>query len=126
MFLGFSVGVLFLGALISALFYRINSPKFHGSLAFLTSAVALYFLNLTFFEFIKAGEFSWHLPLFRWIRDFINLDLIFKANGLNLFFALFGAYVSVGINLYAIKYMTHEKEGFGRFYAFIQLFIGSY
>lgn len=126
MFLGFSVGVLFLGALISGLCYRINSPKFHGSLAFLTSAVALYFLNLTFFEFIKTGEFSWHLPLFRWIRDFINLELIFKANGLNLFFALFGAYVSVGINLYAIKYMTHEEEGFGRFYAFIQLFIGSY
>ncbi|QER42760.1 NADH-quinone oxidoreductase subunit L [Thermodesulfobacterium sp. TA1] len=126
MFLAFSVLVLFFGALISGLFYRINSARFHGSIAFITSVGSLIFLTLVFFEFIQFGESFWRFSLFPWAKNFINLDLVFKANGLNLFFALFGAYVSVGINLYAIKYMTHEKEGFGRFYTFIQLFIGSY
>lgn len=116
--------VLILGAFLSGVLFRIKNPYFHGTLSTLSSSLALVLTIKAFLTFKELGEFSYILPL-NLIPSY-NFDLILKADPINLFFALFGAYVSVGICLYSIKYMTHEKEGFGRFYFFIQLFIASY
>lgn len=116
--------VLILGALLSGVCFRIKNPYFHGTISTLSSFLALVLITKALLTFKDQGEFSYLLSL--GLIPNYNLDLILKADPLNLFFALFGAYVSVGICLYSVKYMTHEKEGLGRFYFFIQLFIASY
>lgn len=116
--------VLILGAFLSGIFFKIRKPIFHGILSVISSFLAFILVIKTFWTYSTKGEFFNKISFFT-IGNY-SFDLIFKADPINLFFALFGAYVSVGICLYSVKYMVHEKEGFGRFYFFIQLFIASY
>lgn len=116
--------VLIVGAFLSGVFFRIRNPYFHGTISTLSSLIALILTTKALWTYQTQGEFYYYLPFT--LMTSHNLDLILKADPINLFFALFGAYVSVGICLYSVKYMAHEKEGFGRFYFFIQLFIASY
>ncbi|AIS53116.1 Ech-type complex subunit Ech2A1 [Thermoanaerobacter kivui] len=125
MLLAISVGILFLGALLSVIFYKINSARFHGTLSILTSFISLVGIVYSLLDVLKGKETVTKISISPALES-VNFDLILKADGLNMFFALFGAFVSFCVIIYATQYMEHEKEGLPRFFAFTQLFVGAY
>ncbi len=119
-----SIGILFSGSIISFLFHKINSRKFHGSISIITSLISLLAIIYLCINFIN-HPFSTS-PFSQNLFNIINLNLILRADGINLFFALFGSFISFCVCIYSIEYMSHEKKGMGRFFGLMQLFIGGY
>ncbi|MDI6605363.1 MAG: NADH-quinone oxidoreductase subunit L [Thermoanaerobacteraceae bacterium] len=125
MFLEISVGVLFLGALLSSAFYKVKRASFHGTISILTSFVSLIGIIYLLLDVLKGKISSVNIGIGPVLEN-ANFNLILRADGLNVFFALFGCFVSFCVIIYATQYMEHEKEGLPRFFAFTQLFVAGY
>lgn len=85
------------------------------TLSMFSSALLLYFsskdpLNLTIFNWIHAG--------------IVNINIGFYLDKLSLMMTFFVTFLATLIHLYSVGYMDKD-EGFGKFFAYMNLFLGS-
>jgi NADH-quinone oxidoreductase subunit L len=118
----------FLSALFLTLVYLYNPnkkrEKFYtfigvGSIL-VTTILSLMILS----EVISTAE-TIHTTLFEWIKiDDFNIPLAFMADSLSAVMISFITSIGLLIHIYAVGYMRGD-EGFGKFFAYFNLFMGS-
>jgi NADH-quinone oxidoreductase subunit L len=115
----------FAGALILILLGGGNDKKLIpivGSGSVGLSAVMTVILGI---EFMSGAEVVWKQQLWNWINVMnLNLDFGLYVDALTLVFLFVITFVGFLIHLYSAEFMR-EDEGFGRFFIFLNLFVGS-
>ncbi|MGH7844417.1 MAG: proton-conducting transporter membrane subunit, partial [Candidatus Binatia bacterium] len=88
------------------------------------STILAILVSISFIRFPPAGH-AYSQTLWTWIQvgDFAP-GITFYLDSLSLVMALVVAFVSFLIHLYSVEFMINE-EGYSRFFAYMNLFVGS-
>jgi len=93
--------------------------RFAGWLSLIAPVLSsIYFLSQI--KTIYAGQSITYFQEWIPLVD-VNLDL--RLDGLSLIFALLISLIGAGVFLYAIYYLSHEKENLPRFYTYLLMFM---
>lgn len=110
----------FLGFLINGIGFR-RIPKSLVGLIGTGAALASFAIVLSLF-FSFSGE-AQTIPLYDWFTvGTLNISFAFQIDQLSLLMMLIITGIGSLIHLYSIGYMHHD-EGFGKFFAFLNLFL---
>ncbi|OZI06785.1 NADH-quinone oxidoreductase subunit L [Siphonobacter sp. BAB-5385] len=110
----------FIGFLINGLGFR-RIPKSLVGIIGTGAVVASFALVLSLFLNFS-GE-AQHIPVYDWITvGSLNISFSFQIDQLSLIMMLIITGIGSLIHLYSIGYMHHD-EGFGKFFAFLNLFV---
>jgi len=126
--LNFIVILPFISAFLIALVYLKDTKTkrhiFYTSLGVGTPFLITILSFLTAFDFLNSPQ-TIHNTLFEWVHigDF-NIDISFMADRLSIVMISFISFIATLIHIYAAGYMRDE-EGYGKFFAYFNLFIGS-
>lgn len=118
------------GAILNAGFYFYNIkikkvPQRLFSLIGTISPILAFVFTLLVFLNIKDNNVIYHQELFTWLRvDDLLIKMRLLGDNLSIFMAMFVTFVGSLIHIYAIGYM-HKDEGFGKFFAYFNLFLAS-
>ncbi len=117
----------FLSFLILALFGHKLSRKiagFIGAGSIGIIAVLTFILAISFFKSLPEVK-SYSINVWEWINaGNLKVDISFSLDSLSLVFCFVITFVGFLIHLYSIEFMAKD-EGFTRFFAYMNLFIGS-
>ncbi len=117
----------FLGFLILALFGQKLSRKVVGMIGAGSvglAALLTLILALQFFKSLPETK-SYSVIVWQWISaGNLKADISFSLDSLSLVFIFVITFVGFLIHLYSIEFMAND-EGFSRFFAYMNLFVGS-
>ena len=111
--------ISFSGALLSPLLFRLF-PKKAG--LFIT-AIPLFLFSWSFTKMLHIVNGMVFQDTITWVETF-GIDLIFRLDGLSVFFLLLITGFGVFIHLYANSYLALDKNR-PRFFVFLSLFMGA-
>ena len=111
--------ISFSGALLSPLLFRIL-PKRAG---LLITAIPLFLFTWAFLKMLSIVDGVIFQDTLTWVESF-GVDLIFRLDGLSVFFLLLITGFGVFIHLYANSYLALDKNR-PRFFVFLSLFMGA-
>lgn len=113
--------------LVIALYGRVLSKKavaFLGAGSVIASALITVILGIRFISSARADE-TWVSTLFTWMSTGgFTARMSFLIDPLSLVFCFVITFVGSLIHIYSIEFMD-EDEGFSRFFAYMNLFVGS-
>lgn len=118
----------FISALLIALIYLQNSSK-QNYILFTTLGIGSIFsvtiLSLLLLYEVLNGAQTLHSHAFTWVHlnDF-KIEVAFMADRLSVVMISFITFIGMLIHIYAAGYMR-DDEGYGRFFAYFNLFMGS-
>jgi NADH-quinone oxidoreductase subunit L len=120
----------FFSALLLGLVYLYDPKKeryfFYAGIGILAPAISALLSMALAWKMLGAGaDTVYHAKLFEWIAlgDF-HISVAFMADRLSTVMLLFITLIGTLIHIYAVGYMKGEA-GFGKFFAFFNLFMGS-
>jgi len=118
----------FLSAFLMALIYLGNAQKrryFFYTFVGVGTPLTVTVLSFILGSQVLAGSEPIHQTLFQWIHiaDF-NIEIAFMADRLSIVMISFITFIGTLIHIYAAGYMK-EDEGYGKFFAYFNLFMGS-
>jgi NADH-quinone oxidoreductase subunit L len=123
-----------IGALLNTLFYfyniKINKiPQVIFSLIGTITPFISFILTLKLFFILFNDGINNNIileqNLFKWLEvDSLDINMALLGDKLSIFMAMFITFVGWLIHIYAIGYM-HKDEGFGKFFAYFNLFLAS-
>jgi multicomponent Na+:H+ antiporter subunit A len=111
--------ISFSGALFSPLLFRLF-PKKAG---LMITAIPLFLFSWASLKMWHIVEGSVFQDSITWVESF-GLDLIFRLDGLSVFFLMLITGFGVFIHVYANSYLAHDKNR-PRFFVFLSLFMGA-
>lgn len=117
----------FLSFLILALFGSKFSRKAVGYIGAGSIGIAAVLTFVAGFEFIKTlpEVKSYSVNIWEWIKaGNLRVDIAFSLDALSLVFCFVITFVGFLIHLYSVEFMAKD-EGFTRFFAYMNLFVGS-
>ena len=119
-----------IGAILNGGFYFYNIKKrvLPQRLFSLTGTIApmigFVFTLIIFLDMVKNGT-VYHQNIFTWLQvDQLTIEMKLLGDNLSIFMAMFVTFVGSLIHVYAVGYM-HEDKGFGKFFAYFNLFLAS-
>ena len=119
-----------LGALINGFlyFYHIKKHKvseIYFSLIGTLTPLISFLITLCLFLKMKEENIIFKQYIFTWLNvDKLNIEMTLLGDNLSIFMSMFVTFVGWLIHIYAIGYMR-EDEGFGKFFAYFNLFLAS-
>ncbi len=118
-FLGFAV-LAILGGKMSK-----GVSAFVGSAAAGLSALLMIFIAVAFITSPPPGH-AYREVLWQWVSvGSFNPAIAFYLDALSLVMCLVVTFVGFLIHVYSAEYMEEEEEGYSRFFAYLNLFVGS-
>ncbi|NLZ95969.1 MAG: DUF4040 domain-containing protein [Bacteroidales bacterium] len=111
--------ISFSGALLSPLLFRLF-PKRAGLLMTAIPLLLFSWASIKMWSIVDGAVFQ---ETITWVESF-NLDLIFRLDGLSVFFLMLITGFGVFIHLYANSYLSDDKNR-PRFFVFLSLFMGA-
>ncbi len=111
--------ISFSGALLSPFLFRLL-PKKAGLLLTLIPLFLFGWASIKMWAIVDGAVFQ---DTITWVESF-GLDLIFRLDGLSVFFLMLITGFGVFIHLYAHSYLAHDKNR-PRFFVFLSLFMGA-
>ncbi len=117
----------FLSFLILALFGSKFSRKAVGYIGAGSIGIAAVLTFVAGFEFLKTlpEVKSYSVNIWEWIKaGNLKVDIAFSLDSLSLVFCFVITFVGFLIHLYSVEFMAKD-EGFTRFFAYMNLFVGS-
>ncbi len=111
--------ISFSGALLSPLLFRFF-PKKAG---LLITAIPLFLFSWASIKMYSIVDGAVFQKTVTWVESF-GLDLIFRLDGLSVFFLMLITGFGVFIHVYAHSYLAHDKNR-PRFFVFLSLFMGA-
>jgi NADH-quinone oxidoreductase subunit L len=125
--LGIIPAIPLLSFLIIVLFGSVLSKKaiaFLGAGSVVISALITIIVGI---DFINSGQVTgaWTVTIWRWLNaGGFSADIAFRLDALSLVFIFVITFVGSLIHIYSVEFMS-DDEGFGRFFAYMNLFISS-
>ena len=115
----------FIGFLINGLGFRKLSTSLAAAVGTLASLGAFVLAILVLVQFKAAGNAPIEVLLWNWIQaSSFNISFSFYVDQLTLLMLMVVTGVGFLIHIFSIGYMHHD-EGFGKFFAFLNLFLFS-
>ena len=117
----------FLSFLILALFGSRISRKVAGYIGAGSIGIAAILTLIAGFDFLKSlpEVKSYSVNVWEWIKaGNLKVDISFTLDALSLVFCFVITFVGFLIHLYSVEFMAKD-EGFTRFFAYMNLFVGS-
>ena len=118
----------FLSAFLMALVYLENAQKkryFFYTLVGVGTPLTVTVLSFILGSQVLAGSDTIYQTLLQWIHvDNFNIEIAFMADRLSIVMISFITFIGTLIHIYAAGYMK-EDEGYGKFFAYFNLFMGS-
>jgi len=111
--------VSFSGALLSPLLFRLL-PKKAGLVMAAIPLLLFSWASVKMWHIVDGVVFQESLT---WVQSF-GLDLLFRLDGLSVFFLMLITGFGVFIHVYANSYLEHDKNR-PRFFVFLSLFMGA-
>lgn len=115
----------FLGFLINGLGFGKLSKGLAGTVGVLSALSAFILAVLVLFQFKGGDQASVTIPLFTWMSSSMwKIDFLFQVDQLTLIMLMVVTGVGFLIHVFSLGYMHHD-DGFGKFFAFLNLFLFS-
>ncbi|HZJ80343.1 MAG TPA: hydrogen gas-evolving membrane-bound hydrogenase subunit E [Dysgonamonadaceae bacterium] len=111
--------ISFSGALLSSLLFKLF-PKKAGLLMTAIPLFLFSWASIKMWSIIDGAVFQ---DTVTWVESF-NFDLVFRLDGLSVFFLMLITGFGVFIHVYANSYLAHDKNR-PRFFVFLSLFMGA-
>ena len=119
------LGSIFNGGLY---FYHIKRrpiPELLFSLIGTITPLISFIITLILFLQMYSEQIIFKQHIFTWLNvDKLNIEMALLGDNLSIFMSMFVTFVGWLIHIYAIGYMR-EDEGFGKFFAYFNLFLAS-
>ena len=116
-----------LSFLVIALFGRILTRKVIGILGVGSVVISCLLTILSGIELLSSGqtEISLNSVVYTWLTaGNFSASIAFRLDSLSLVFCFVITFVGALIHLYSVEFMEHY-DGFSRFFAYMNLFVGS-
>ncbi len=111
--------ISFSGALLSPLLFKLF-PKRAGLLLAVIPIFLFSWASIKMWSIVDGAVFQ---ETITWVESF-NLDLIFRLDGLSVFFLMLITGFGIFIHVYANSYLSEDKNR-PRFFVFLSLFMGA-
>ena len=109
-------------------FYHIKRrpiPELLFSLIGTITPLISFIITLILFLQMYSEQIIFKQHIFTWLNvDKLNIEMALLGDNLSIFMSMFVTFVGWLIHIYAIGYMR-EDEGFGKFFAYFNLFLAS-
>ena len=109
-------------------FYHIKKrpiPELLFSLIGTITPLISFIITLILFLQMYSEQIIFKQHIFTWLNvDKLNIEMALLGDNLSIFMSMFVTFVGWLIHIYAIGYMR-EDEGFGKFFAYFNLFLAS-
>ncbi|WP_375724652.1 NADH-quinone oxidoreductase subunit L [Arcobacter sp. KX21116] len=119
-----------LGAILNGGFYFYNIKKralpqrLFSLIGTIAPIIGFIFTLIIFINMVNNNA-TYHQTIFTWLEvDKLTIEMKFLGDNLSIFMAMFVTFVGSLIHIYAVGYM-HKDEGFGKFFAYFNLFLAS-
>ncbi len=118
------------GAILNGGFYFYNIKKralpqrLFSLIGTIAPIIGFIFTLTIFLDMVKHGTI-YHQNIFTWLEvGQLTIEMKLLGDNLSIFMAMFVTFVGSLIHIYAVGYM-HKDEGFGKFFAYFNLFLAS-
>ena len=109
-------------------FYHIKKrpvPELVFSLIGTITPLISFIITLILFLQMYSEQIIFKQHIFTWLNvDKLNIEMALLGDNLSIFMSMFVTFVGWLIHIYAVGYMK-EDEGFGKFFAYFNLFLAS-
>lgn len=115
----------FLGFLLNGLGFGNLNKSLAGGIGVLSALSAFVLAILVLIQFKSGDQATLSIPLFTWMTSSVwKIDFMFQVDQLTLIMLMVVTGVGFLIHVFSLGYMHHD-EGFGKFFAFLNLFLFS-